>query len=135
VFAVVYAAWELVLGVGTGILANETNALPESQQAVGADLVNSYAESGLIMVLSAVGGAGLAVAMIGAAVALRRAYRVGWGPLVLWLLSMPLIAIHEPPYGPAGLAVFIVAALMVVRQQKALPAQRGPQEQPAALPV
>lgn len=135
VFAVIYAAWELVLGVGTGILANETNALPESQQAVGADLVNSYAESGLIMVLSAVGGAGLAVAMIGAAVALRRAYRVGWAPLMLWLLSMPLIAIHEPPYGPAGLAVFIVAALMVVRQQKALPAQHRPQEQPAALPV
>lgn len=126
VFAVLYAAWELVLGVGTGILTDETNALPEAQQAVGADLVESYGENGVIVVLSVVGSLGLAVGMIGAAVALRRAYRLGPLPLVLMLLALPLIAIHEPPFGPVGLAMFIGAALLFVRLRASTPARKAP---------
>jgi hypothetical protein len=126
VFAVLYAAWELVLGVGTGILTDETNALPEAQQAVGADLVESYGENGVIVILSVVGSLGLAVGMIGAVVALRGAYRLGPVPLVLMLLSLPLIAIHEPPFGPVGLALFIVAALLYVRQRSSAPARNTP---------
>jgi hypothetical protein len=80
-----------------------------------------------------VGSLGLAVAMIGAAVALRGAYRVGWAPLVLMLLSLPLIAIHEPPFGPVGLSLFIVAALLLVRQQASVPARSAPPlDQPVA---
>ena len=126
VFASLYAAWELVLGVGTGILAHETNALPEAQQAVGRDLVDSYAKNGVIAVLSVVGSLGLAAGMIGAAVARRRAYRLGWPPLVLILLPLPLIAIHEPPFGPVGLAMFISAVLLLVRQQASAPNRSAP---------
>lgn len=128
VFAVLYAAWELVLGVGTGILANDTRELPEAQQAVGADLIDSYGESGVLTVLSALGSLGLATAMIAAAVALRRAYRVGWAPLALMLLATPLIAIHEPPFGPVGLAMFIAAAVLMARRQAAVPALSTPAE-------
>ena len=39
VFAVFYAAWELVLGVGTGILTVQVDELSAAGQAVGADLV------------------------------------------------------------------------------------------------
>jgi hypothetical protein len=63
--------------VGSGILAEETDALPTAQQAVGAELVDSYGEHGLIDVFAQVGSVGLGVAMIGAAVALRRTHRVG----------------------------------------------------------
>jgi hypothetical protein len=126
VFAVLYAAWELVLGVGTGILTEEVSALPEAQQAVGADLVDSYAESGVIVVLSVLGSIGLGVAMIGAAVALRRAYGLGWAPIVLMVLSLPLIAVHEPPFGPVGLALFIGAVLLLVRKQASAPARSAP---------
>jgi hypothetical protein len=126
VFAVLYAAWELVLGVGTGILADETTALPAAQQSVGADLLDSYAENGVIQVLSVVGSVGLAVGMIGAAVALRQAYELGWIPLVLMVISMPLIVIHEPPFGPVGLALFIVAVLLFVRRQASAPARSAP---------
>jgi hypothetical protein len=119
VFAVLYAAWELVLGVGTGILTDENNALPEAQQRVGADLVESYAENGVIVALSVVGSLGLAVGMIGAAIALRRAHRLGPVPLLLMLLSLPLIAIHEPPFGPTGLALLIVAVLIYARSRSA----------------
>jgi hypothetical protein len=132
-FAVLYAAWELVLGVGTGILTDEVSALPETQQAVGADLVESFAESGVIVVLSVVGSVGLGVAMIGAAVALRGAYRLGWAPLVLMLLAIPLIAIHEPPFGPVGLTIFIVAVLLLVRQQASVRAgSAAPLDQPGS---
>jgi hypothetical protein len=126
VFAVLYAAWELVLGVGTGILTEEVNALPESQRAVGADLVDSYGDNAVIGVLSVVGSVGLGVAMIGAAVALRGAYRLGWAPLVLMLLAIPLIAVHEPPFGPIGLALFIAAVLLFVREQATGPARSAP---------
>ena len=127
VFASLYAAWELVLGVGTGILAHETDALPGAGEAVGRDLVDSYGENAVIGVLSIIGSVGLAVGMIGAAVALRRAHGVGWAPLVLMLLSLPLIAIHEPPFGPVGLAVFIGAVLLLVRQQASEPARSAAQ--------
>ncbi len=116
-FAVFYAAWELVLGVGTGLLTEEVNALPEAEQAVGASLVDSYAESGVIAALSYVGSIGLAVAMIGAAVALRRAYQLGWAPLALMVLAIPLIALHEPPFGPVGLVMFVGAVLLIARSQ------------------
>ena len=133
VFAVVYAAWELVLGVGTGILTHEANALPKAQQAVGADLVDSYGGNTIIAVLSVVGSVGLGVAMIAAAVALRAACRLGWVPLVLMLLALPLIAVHEPPFGPIGLGVFVVATLLFVRQQASGPAHTPrPLDQPIA---
>lgn len=125
VFAVVYAAWELLLGGGTGILALQVEALPEAQQALGGDLMNSYAESSIIVALSMVGGVGLAVAMIGAAVALRSAYRLGWAPILLMVLATPLIALHEPPFGPVGLALFI-GAVLLVRAQSAMPAPSAP---------
>jgi hypothetical protein len=126
VFASLYAAWELVLGVGTGILANETNALPEAQQAVGRDLIDSYAENGVLAVLSVIGSLGLAAGMIGAAVALRGAYRLGWPALALIVLAIPLITIHEPPFGPIGLAMFVGAVLLLVRQQAAAPERIAP---------
>jgi hypothetical protein len=132
VFAVLYAMWEVLLGGGTGILADEVAALPESQQAIGRELVESYAESGVIVTLSAIGSVGLAVGMIGAAVALRAAYRLGWAPIVLMLLALPLIAIHEPPFGPIGLALFIGAVLLFARQQASAPTRSA---QPLSQPV
>jgi hypothetical protein len=116
-FAVLYAAWELLLGGGTGILANEVASLPAAEQEIGRELVESYADSGVLVALSAIGSVGLAAAVIGAVVALRAAYRLGWAPIVLMLLALPLIAIHEPPFGPIGLGLFIAAILLFAREQ------------------
>jgi hypothetical protein len=132
VFAVFYAAWELVLGVGTGILTDEVNALPEAQQAAGADLTNSYGENGVIGALAIIGSIGLGVAMIGAAIALRGAYRLGAAAIVLMLLAIPLIAIHEPPFGPVGLALFIGAVLLLLRGQAS---ERGRIDAPVDQPI
>jgi hypothetical protein len=136
VFAVLYAAWELLLGGGTGILAHEVSSLPAADQATGRELVESYAESGVIVTLSVIGSIGLAVGMIGAVVALRAAYRLGWGPIVLMLLSLPLIAIHEPPFGPIGLAIFVAAVVLFARQQASAPERSTqPLSQPATAPT
>ena len=136
VFAVVYAAWELLLGAGTGVLTDEVNAMPEPQQAAGRDLVESYAENGVLSVLSVLGSLGLGVAMIAAAVALRAAYRLGWVSLALMVVSLPLIAVHEPPYGPVGLTTFIVAVLLFVREQATAPAPGGrPLSPPVSAPT
>ena len=135
VFAIFYAAWETLLDGGTGILANEVDGLLGAEHAVGVELVESYAESSLLAALAQVGSIGLAVGMIGAVVALRKAYTLGIASVVLMLVSIPLIAIHEPPMGPVGLALFIVAVLLFVRESMPAPAPAGApvgQARPAA---
>jgi hypothetical protein len=100
--------------------------MPAAQQATGRALVESYAENGVIAALSVVGSLGLGVAMIAAAGALRAAYRLGWVPLTLILLSLPLIAVHEPPFGPIGLALFIVAIVLFARAQTTAAVRSAP---------
>jgi hypothetical protein len=131
VFAVFYAAFEITLGIGTGILTEQVNTLPQSQHATGVDVLESYADSGTIVAFTILGSIGLGVAMIGAAVALRGAYALGLAPLALMLLSVPLIAVHEPPFGPIGLAMFILAVILLVRQGKTA-AERPQTATPAA---
>ena len=114
-FAIFYAAFEITLGIGTGILADEINALPEAERPAAGSLLESYTESGIIVAFTIIGSIGLLMAMTGAAVALRAAYGLGWAPVVLLLVAIPLIAIHEPPFGPVGLAMFIGAVLLVRR--------------------
>jgi hypothetical protein len=126
VFAIFYVAWELVLGVGTGLFTEEVNALPEAQKPVGAELVDAYGESGVIAALSYVGSIGLAVALIAAAVALRRVYRLGWAPIALMIVAIPFIAIHEPPFGPVGLALFIAAVLLIARERASVATAGSP---------
>lgn len=115
-FAIFYAAFEITLGIGTGILTNEVVALPEGERAIGAELVESYSESSIIIAFTVLGSTGLAVALVSAALALRHAYNLGWTIPALLMLSVPGIAIQEPPAGPIGLAMFIGAVLLLVRQ-------------------
>ena len=116
VFAIFYAAFEITLGIGTGLLTNEVVALPEAEQGVGAGLVEAYSESSIIMAFTILGTIGLTVALVSAAVALRKGYHLGWAVPALLMLSIPGVAIHEPPAGPIGLAMFIGAVLLLVRE-------------------
>jgi hypothetical protein len=122
-YAVLYAVYEISLGIGTGILTVQVDALSGTEQAVGAGLVESYADSGVIFVFLILGSLALIVAMCAAALALRRAYDLGWLPPALLVVASPLIMYHEPPLGPLGLAFFIAAVVLLVRQQAASPAR------------
>jgi hypothetical protein len=119
---VFYAAFEITLGVGTGILTEQVNGLPASERAVGVEVLESYAQSGVITAFTIIGTIGLIAALAGAAFALRSAYGIGIAPLALLILSAPLIAIHEPPLGPLGLGMFVAAVIVLERHRGRFPA-------------
>jgi hypothetical protein len=121
-FVVFYSAWEVFQGIGVGILVNELNGLPQADQALREGLVQDFAEHVLIGpmgVFGTIGSLGLIVAAIAAGIAL---YRHAGAPVavpVLLGISGLLITVHPPPYGPIGLALFIVAVLIYWRSQSA----------------
>ena len=117
-FLVFYTAYEVTVGLGTGILAEYANGLPASEQAVVADAIQHYNEDNIlgdpISVSLALGLLGWMVAMIAAAVAFRRS-GAGW-PLTLLVGLTALFAIHPPPIGPAALVCFAAAAVLIERR-------------------
>jgi hypothetical protein len=121
-FVVFYTAFEILQGIGSGILVHSVNGLPEDERATGANLVQDFAENILIRdagVFVAIGSLALITAAIAAGVAL---YRHAGAPVsvpVLLGLAGFLISAHPPPYGPTGLALFVVAVLIYARSQSA----------------
>jgi hypothetical protein len=116
-FLAFYTAYEVTVGLGTGILVDYANGLPASEQAVVADAIQHYNEDNVLgdpVSVSLVAGLlGWMVAMVSAAVAFRRA-GAGW-PLTLLVGVSALFAIHPPPVGPAALLCFATAAVLVER--------------------
>jgi hypothetical protein len=119
-FVVFYSAWEVFQGIGVGVLVNELNGLPQAQPGLREELVQDFAEHPLIGpfgVFGSIGSLGLIVATIAAGVAL---YRHAGAPVsvpILLGLAGFLISAHPPPYGPAGLALFIVAVVIYTRSR------------------
>jgi hypothetical protein len=115
-FLVFYTAYEMTIGVGTGVLVDYANGLPAAEQAVVADAIQDYnrnwisADPSVAFIL---GGAGWIVAMVAAAVAFRRA-GAGW-PVTALVGFAALFAMHPPPVGPVGLACFAAAAVLIER--------------------
>jgi hypothetical protein len=116
-FLVFYTAYEVTVGVGTAILVDYANGLPAAEQAAVADAIQDYNGSAILgdpmSVALFLGLAGWVVAMIAAAVALRRA-GAGWPATVLVGIAA-LFAIHPPPVGPIGLVCFAAAAALIER--------------------
>jgi hypothetical protein len=116
VFAVVYLVFEALVGIGAGLLVDNIDAVPASERA---DLVEDYIESSLIRVFEIVGSAGWLVAALAAAVALSRRADGSRSVAVILLLVLSAVPItfHVTPFGPVGLAMFIGAILLVVRER------------------
>jgi hypothetical protein len=136
VFAVVYLVFEALIGLGAGLLVDNLSG-PVSERG---DLVDDYKDSQLIAVFETVGSLGWVVAAIAAAVALSRRAdgSRSVAVVVLLVLSAVPISFHVTPFGPVGLAMFIVAVLLVVRDRSAAPEPRPRKAptvaQPAAHP-
>jgi hypothetical protein len=131
-FVVFYSAWEVLQGIGVGILVNELKGLPQAEPALREDLVQDFAEDPLIGpfgVFGSIGSLGLIVAMIAAGVALYRHAGAPVSVAVLLAISGFLITVHPPPYGPVGLFLFIAAVLLYARSQAAA-RTRAPLAQP-----
>ena len=127
VFLVFYTAYEVTVGLGTGILVDYAKGLPAAEQAAVADAIQHINRNALVgdpaSVSLIAGVLGWVVAMLAAAVAFRRA---GAGWLVTLLLGFAaLFAIHPPPVGPAALVCFAVAAVLIDRWNTRKPARTG----------
>jgi hypothetical protein len=129
IFAVVYGAYEVAVGIGSGVFVDAINAQPAAQRAVGADLLQTYNESGVIAALNIVGAVAWVVAATAAGVALYRRAHTATSIAVLasFAVSAPDIAAHVTPFGPIGLTLFVVALLLVLR---AKPAPAGKPSRP-----
>ena len=120
-FVVFYSAWETLQGIANAVLVDEVNGLSTADRALGADLVQDFAESPLVRdlgVFALIGTVGLIVATIAAAVALRKHAGAPQSAAIMIGLSGFLITAHPPPYGPIGLALFALAVFLYVRSQE-----------------
>jgi hypothetical protein len=116
-FALFYTSWEVLVGVGTGLLVNEVNSLTGEAARTGAELVESYNHSSILLALLTMGGLGLSVSLIGAGYALKKEVGTPNRVFGLLVLSTLPIGFHEPPFGPIGLTLFIAAVHLATRQR------------------
>ena len=130
IFVVFYGAWEAMYGIGLGVLGDAVNGLPEAERATGATVIQEYGEHVLLRgfgVLVTIGSVAFITAMIAAGIALRHHAGAPLAVPILLGLSGVLITAHPPPFGPTGLALFIVAVLLFARSQSGarVPAPAG----------
>jgi hypothetical protein len=115
-FLVFYTAYEVTVGLGTGVLVDYADDLSPAEQAAVAGAIQDYngnailADPSIALVL---GFFGWVVAMLAGAVALRHA-GAGW-PVTLLVGFSALFALHPPPIGPVGLVCFACAGVLIER--------------------
>jgi hypothetical protein len=132
-FVVFYSAFEVLVGIGTGILVDDINGLAASDKAAAAPLVEEFTDNALIRgplgVFTSIGSVAFITAAIAAGVALHREASAPLAVVLLLGLSGFLITAHPPPFGPIGLVLFIAAVLLFARSQ-AVPKGSAPLPQP-----
>jgi hypothetical protein len=114
-FVLFYAAWEVMAGIGLGVMVDQVEALPAADRGAGVDLVEGFADSALLRTFELIGTGALILAFVAAAVALRsRAHAPGAVAVLLVLAALP-IAWHVTPFGQLGLALFLAAVVLLLR--------------------
>ena len=117
VFAIFYTAFEILVGIGVGLLADEINALPAADRAAGQELADAFTDSGVIAAFETIGSLAWLVAVCAAGIAMfRRAHTPSSVAVVLlFVISAPGVVFHVPPFGQFGLALFVLALLLALR--------------------
>ena len=70
-FAVVYTAWEVIVGLSTGLLTDYANGLPAAEQTAVAGAIQDFNEHWVTQVALLIGFSGWVVAMVATAIAAR----------------------------------------------------------------
>lgn len=113
-FVLFYGAWEAVIGLATGALAQHANDAPAGERAAVSDAIQSLQDNVIVGdpgILAGIGALAWIIATIAAAVALRRA---GAPVVAAALLGLSLVVVsHPPPIGPVGLACFAAGVLVL----------------------
>jgi hypothetical protein len=132
-YVIFYGAFETLQGIGVGTLVDELNGLSGTDQATREDLTQDFAENILfrdVGIFVSIGNLGLVTSMIAAGVALRGRAGAPLSVAILLGISAFLISAHPPPYGPTGLALFILAVLLFLRSQSTAPVPAAEQAGP-----
>ena len=124
VFMVVYMAWEVLIGIGTGVLVDQVNQLEGADQVAGAALVEAFTDNGLVSAIEPIGTGAWIVALCAAGVALVRERGVPVAVPILLALSAVPTAWHVFPFGQVGLVLFIAAVIIVIRATRPEPESR-----------
>ena len=125
VFAVLFSAYDAAAGIGTGYAMRIAQGFSAEGQAAVYEAVKDLPLISLPFGLSVVGSLGWAVALIAAAIALRRA-GASRGPFVLLILAgVFLIGGHPYPAGTLAFGCFFVAAAWLELAQRLVRAPQG----------
>jgi hypothetical protein len=128
-FVLFYSAWETVIGLATGALVQHANHAPAGQRPAVSDTIQSLQENvivGEFSVAAVVGAPAWIVAVIAAAVAVRRA---GAPVLATVLLGLSVVVVSDPPpIGPIGLACFAGAVLVLYHSRRIGASRTAPLE-------
>ena len=119
-FVLFYAAWEAVIGLGTGALVQHANDVPPGQRPAVSDAIQSLQDNVIVGdpgVFAIIGVLAWATA-VGVAVMAYRRVRAPVMVSVLLGLSVVVVS-HPPPIGPIGLACFAGAAGLLAISQRA----------------
>jgi hypothetical protein len=119
-FVVLYVAWEAMQGIANAVLTDKVNSLPSADQAIGADLIQEFAESPLVRDAGALvipATIALIVATVALGIALRDAGAPRWAPVLFGIAGL-LISAHPPPYGPIGLVLFVAGTFFIMRDKQ-----------------
>ena len=121
-FLVFYTAYEVTVGVATGMLVDYANSLPATDQAAVAGAIQDLNRNAILSdpsISLLLGSFGWIIAMTAAAVAAR-----GFGsglPVTILLGTASIFVMHPPPVGPVGLVCFVAAAVLIERARARAP--------------
>ena len=132
-FAVIYTAWEVMVGLSTGILTDYANGLPPAEQTAVAGAIQDFNEHWVTQVALVIGFGGWIVAMVATAIAARGAGARWLAVALLGLASA--FAIHPPPVGPVALVCFAAGAVLVERARTRFVESNAAGPTQAAAPV
>jgi hypothetical protein len=126
VFAVFFSAYDAAAGIGTGYALRNAQGLSAEAQGAVYEVVKDLPLFSLPFVLSVVGTLGWAVALIAAAIALRRA-GASRGPFILLILAgVFLMAGHPYPQGTLAFGCFFLATAWLELAPGRLTSASGP---------
>jgi hypothetical protein len=125
VFAVFFSAYDGAVGIGTGYALRNAQGLSAEGQSAVYETVKDLPELSLPFGLSIVGTGGWVVALIAAAIALRRA-GASRGPFILLILAgVFLMGGHPYPAGTLAFGCFFLAVAWLEFAQRVMLAPEG----------
>jgi hypothetical protein len=113
-FVIFYTALDAVTGIASGIIVRNARHLPAEEQVIIEPLVSDlFLGGGPYTFIPLFAILGWAIAAGAAAHALSKAGAARLPVVLLYVAAISFGITHEPPFGPIGLAAFVVAVAML----------------------